>query len=105
MTELRKHAKLYPVGKPRLAVYEGRLLWLKGSNVKALRVWRDGVEQARTLAMPFDEALLHQTLGLHLPPDSAERREQETADTKLCERLGIAADLAPVRGDRAAAKD
>jgi hypothetical protein len=104
MTGLRKHAKRYPTGKPRLAIYEGRLLWLKGSNAKAVRVWREGLEQARTLAMPFDEALLHQTLARHLPADSAEHREHLLAAAVLGERLGIVGEFAAVRTDQPVAK-
>jgi predicted ATPase/class 3 adenylate cyclase len=89
LVALRKHARLYPIGRPRTAVYEGRLHHLSGSPMKAVRVWFAGLELALRLQLPYDAALLHHTLAYCLPVGSPERREHLQAAIRGYDLLGM----------------
>ncbi|MBA4192186.1 MAG: hypothetical protein C0467_29775 [Planctomycetaceae bacterium] len=90
---LKKHAKLYPIGRPRHALYEGRLHMLKGAPTRALRAWRAGVESAAALRLLFDEALLHDILYRHTAPGTDERRVHFDEATRLYEQVGAVIEL------------
>jgi hypothetical protein len=98
LAALRKYSKLYPIGRPRTALFEGRVHHLAGRPGKAVRVWRDGLALAGRLRMPLDASLLHEALGRHLPAGSAERREHLCAAAALYERLGLAFEADRLRG-------
>jgi len=94
---MRKHAKTFTIGRPRTALYEGRMHLLAGAPARALRAWRDGLAQAEQLRMPFERALLHEALARHLPAGSPERREHTDAAAALYEQIGAAFELNRLR--------
>ncbi|MBZ0303719.1 MAG: DUF2791 family P-loop domain-containing protein [Anaerolineae bacterium] len=68
---LRQFARTFPIGQPRAARSQGLLEQLEGHPQKARHTWETGLAAARTLRMPYDEALLLFEIG---------RRNQSQAD-------------------------
>jgi tetratricopeptide (TPR) repeat protein len=97
LASLKKYAKTYPIGRPRLALYEGRMCLLDGSIAKALKIWRSGQTLASTLRLPFDEALLHEILMHHTPPNAPERQGHREAAARLYEQVGAVVELQRLR--------
>lgn len=77
----------FPIGAPRAKLFRGLHERQRGNDRKAVRLWRAGLEVARRLGMPFDEALLREALG---EADAAER---------LFVDLGTAWHLDRLRGE------
>ncbi|HEY1067983.1 MAG TPA: hypothetical protein VGE52_17800, partial [Pirellulales bacterium] len=85
---LQQYARLYPVGRPRLSVFEGRWHRLTGAPLKAHQIWRDGLEQAVQLRMPYEAAVLHEWIASHYPEDSPERQEHLDEAALLFRQIG-----------------
>lgn len=68
--ELHRLARTYPVARSRSAWARGWMAWLSGHPRRARVVWRQGVDAARRLRMPYDEARIHAALA-----DTAETTE------------------------------
>ena len=58
LTLLRRYCSIFPIGRPRLAFWHGRLLALTDRRTPALATWRAGLATARALGMKYDETLL-----------------------------------------------
>jgi tetratricopeptide (TPR) repeat protein len=93
LKSLAAYAKRYPVGRPRLAIWQGFFHWLAGEAAKAFPLWQKGVEQAQALHMPYDEALAHFYLGQHLPESDPQRAEHRRNAIAIFERLDARWDL------------
>jgi tetratricopeptide (TPR) repeat protein len=62
---LELHAKTFPTGQPRLALWRGLEAWLSGKPPRAIERWERGLERARALGMPGEVALLEAELRSH----------------------------------------
>ncbi len=60
---LKAFARVFPIGKARSALCQGRLLYLSGKPEAAERLWEHAMPFASKLAMPYDTGLLHLALG------------------------------------------
>ena len=89
LATLRKYARVFPVGQPRAALFAGRMQWLQQRESRARRSWSKGLERAIQLRMPFEAALLHETLARHNLPDVPESVEHRTAAVNLYKQLGM----------------
>ncbi len=101
LVPLRKHAKLFPIGRPRLALFEGWLLQLKGSQAKAQRKWQAGLEQANHFAMPLESGFLQQIIARFTDGKTEQQRERLEAAAAIFEQSGMAFELAEVRAELA----
>jgi tetratricopeptide (TPR) repeat protein len=93
LAALKKYAKLYPMGRPRVAFYEGRMHLLDKNPAKALRSWREGLALAASIRVAFDEAQLHDILSRHTPVGSPERRAHFDEAVRLYEQVGAKVEL------------
>lgn len=59
---LRGFARLYPVGKPRSLIWQGRLSALKGDHDRAQQFYRQAIEAARELGMTYEQWLAERTM-------------------------------------------
>lgn len=91
---LRRFSRIYPIGEPRLALRLGHEAALRGDSDGAMRAWRQSIDAARRLSMPYDEARAATALARRLPPTSAEREQLEARSRALFEGLGLAPDAA-----------
>ncbi len=91
---LRGYASVFPVGRPRSALLEGRHHWLRGKPDAANRSWRNAIRLAEELSMPYELALAHYELARHLDPQDPARAGHLAASRDLFNRLQAARDLA-----------
>ncbi|HWE38852.1 MAG TPA: AAA family ATPase [Isosphaeraceae bacterium] len=93
---LRGIARVFPTGLPRARLCDGLSHRLAGRPRRAQSSWRRGLDLAESLAMPFEQALLHAAIGRHLDPhDPSRRRHLDQARARF-ERLGARWDLGKV---------
>ena len=57
-TAFQKYASVFPIIQPRNYLWQGMLKWLQGNPNRAEKYWRQGLELAQQLQMPYDTALL-----------------------------------------------
>jgi hypothetical protein len=97
---LHTFARIFPIGKPRDRLLNGRLLELSGRPRRARAAWRTSLSTAQRLGMPLDAALAHTQLGLSATGTPQGQRHLEQAQT-LLHQLGIPNNLTPLRARRA----
>jgi tetratricopeptide (TPR) repeat protein len=88
---LRSFARIFPIGKPRARLWQGRLAQLSGRTEWAQAAWRAGLASAERLGMPFEAALAHAELSRHGAGEPQRQWHLEQAQT-LLHKLGIADD-------------
>ena len=64
--ELRRYARLFPLGRPEALRLTGVAAWLDGRRDRARRAWVEGIETAARMALPGDEARCRYELGQRL---------------------------------------
>ena len=67
------YSKIFDVGMPMLKTFESWLASLTGDHAKASRLTEEALQHAKTLKMPFDEAVASFHAGRLLPADDANR--------------------------------
>jgi tetratricopeptide (TPR) repeat protein len=68
-------ARIFPIGKPRFWLSQGRYYWLSGKPVQARKAWQKGLALAMQLAMPYEQALAHYEIGRHLEENDPDRQQ------------------------------
>jgi hypothetical protein len=91
---LHTFARIFPIGKPRDLLLNGRLLHLSGRTRRARAAWRASLSAAQRLSMPLDAALGHAELGLLLTGTPQGQWHLEQART-LQQQLGVPHDGTP----------
>jgi class 3 adenylate cyclase/tetratricopeptide (TPR) repeat protein len=89
--DLRSFARIFPIGKPRARLWQGRLAQLSGRTEWAQAAWRAGLASAERLGMPFEAALAHAELSRHGAGEPQRQWHLEQAQT-LLHKLGVAED-------------
>lgn len=82
---LAAFARIFPIGQPRMHLWQGLSTWLLGKPAQAHRIWHEGLKVAERLAMPYEQGLLHYELGRHLTGPA--RREHLQQAYELFTRL------------------
>lgn len=85
---LKKYARVFPVGRARANLLQGRFEWLSNRPRLARELWGIGLDAACQLSMPFEEALIRFEMGRHLPPEHPERAEHLRRAAATFEQLG-----------------
>jgi class 3 adenylate cyclase/tetratricopeptide (TPR) repeat protein len=62
---LRRYARAFPIGQPRLLLCQGLVTWISGRPARAQRAWRRSLAAAERLEMPYDQLLAHHQLAQH----------------------------------------
>ncbi len=94
---LRDFAKVFPIGRPRARLYQGRMRWLSGRARPAQRCWHKSLTLATKLDMPYEQGLAHYEIGRHLLEGDPDRQTHLARAGEIFERLGAAYDLARVQ--------
>jgi class 3 adenylate cyclase/tetratricopeptide (TPR) repeat protein len=102
LARMKRFAGVFPVGRPRWAILEGRRSWLGGSRGRAHRLWRSALATANHLDMPYEQGLAHFEIGRHLEPSDPERAAHLQEAREIFGRIHAsralaAADLAAER--------
>ncbi len=90
---LHAFARLFPIGRGRANLHQGRYEYLMGKPDKAKGLWEKGLVSAQTMKMPYEEALLHYEIGWRGSMDSPEREKHLKQAQEILSRLGAAYDL------------
>lgn len=72
---LNQFARVFPIGQPRAALYQGRYFYLTGHRPKAHKLWTTALAHATRLAMPYEAALVLYEIGRHLPTTDPRRED------------------------------
>jgi len=94
---LKKYARVFPVGRARANLLQGRFEWLSGRPRLARELWRISLEAARQLDMPLEAALAHFETGRHLPPEHPERAQHLHRAAEFFEQAGAEFHLQQVK--------
>jgi len=62
---MKKFAGVFPLGRPRLKLYQGWFEWLDGKPQKAQLQWQAALVEAEKLNMPYEHGLAYLYLGEH----------------------------------------
>lgn len=85
---LQAYAAIFPIGRPRALLHQGRYEWLQGRKAQAFKLWRQSLSLSETLGMPFDRALAHAAIGSHLVPEDPQREGHLKLAREAFESLG-----------------
>ena len=66
LAALDRYCRVFPIGRPRLALWQGRALSTRKPQA-ALAIWQRGLDIASELGMRHDESLLRQELARLTP--------------------------------------
>ncbi len=94
---LKGFRKVFPIGQPYLAYYEGRYQWLNGNHEQAVRTWTKGLAAARKYRMLFEEGLIRARLASALTYAPHERRVHIDCATRIFESMGAVKELDAIR--------
>jgi tetratricopeptide (TPR) repeat protein len=94
---LHQFARIFDVGKPRAATFQGWYHWLEGNPDNAEKAGLKGIAEAQRLKMPYEEGLAHYHLGRFLSAADPHRNEYLHQAVAIFERLGAKGDLEGAR--------
>lgn len=94
---LEGFSRIFDIGRPQLKVYQGWFGVMIGELEYGLGTIREGIDDAQTLKMPFEEALGHYHLGRLLPDGHEDKRASLESALAIFDRLGATWDAAKVR--------
>ena len=98
--QFRRFANVYPVGRPRYHLCRGLYFWLAGWPRLAQRHWQKSATAAKTLGMPYEEALAFYETGRHLPADDPQRTLWLSRAQERFTRLGASKDAEQCKKQR-----
>ncbi|HVF24784.1 MAG TPA: adenylate/guanylate cyclase domain-containing protein [Anaerolineales bacterium] len=90
---LEKYAHIYALAQPRAHYLKGWLVALEGKSQEALQIWKNGLQLAQTLGMPYEEARLHDILSRHLPAEEPQTHTHRDKARQMFEDLNAQLDL------------
>jgi len=96
LARMKRFAGVFPVGRPRWAILEGRRSWLAGHRGRALSLWRRALATATQLDMPYEQGLAHYEIGRHLDPNDSDRAVHLEAAREIFGRVQAAGALSAV---------
>ena len=93
---IEKYAHIYELAQPRAHYLKG---WLAALDEKAnksqdaLQIWKNGLQIAQTMRMPYEEARFHDILSRHLPAEDPVKQTHRATAQQLFEKLNAQLDL------------
>src|SRR6266498_2761567 len=94
---LHSFRKIFPIGQPYLAYYEGWHHWLTGKPQNAIQSWKQGLEAAKKFNTLYEEGLIRAKLGIALKDASDEQREHTERAIQIFENMGAVKELQSLR--------
>ena len=88
--ELRRFARVFPIGWPLFHLYSGLAAWHSGHPRRAYKAWRQSITAAERMGLPYIQARAHYEIGRHLPAENPDRADHLTRATAIFVRLGTA---------------
>ena len=96
LKSLHQYARIFPIGRPRAALWQGFYEWLEGNQGKAYHTWQKGLENALALGLPWEEARIHYEIGRRKAVGHPARTAHLQQAFEIFTRLGSEYDLARV---------
>jgi tetratricopeptide (TPR) repeat protein len=93
LKSMEKYAHIYELAQPRTHYLKGWLAALEGKLQDAIQFWKNGLQIAQTLGMPYEEARLHDILSRHLPAENPETEVHRNTARQIFEKLDARLDL------------
>jgi len=90
---VRAFENVFPIGRPVTPYYQGWYEWLTGRHDAAIRSWKKGLEAAKKIDMPYEEALMHYRLGICLPESDPSRPDHLAQARTIFEKMGAVHEL------------
>jgi tetratricopeptide (TPR) repeat protein len=90
---LRGYARVFPIGQPAAALWQGVFEWLSGRPDQAQKWWAKSLAAAEKLGMPYAEGLTHYEMGRRLPLDNPARSRHLLQACQIFTRLAAGYDL------------
>lgn len=85
---LQQFAQSFPIAQPRLQLWQGIWLWQQGKTASAQRRWHQALQQANAMAMPYEQARIHEQWALSLDPQHPHYSWHQAQACQLYERMG-----------------
>lgn len=92
LKSLRQYARIFPIGRPRLALWEGCYAWIQGQRKKAFKTWHRGLDVAQQLGLPWDEARIYLEIGRRKAPEDPARADHLRQAGAIFARLQVHAE-------------
>ncbi len=93
---MKKFAGVFPLGGPRLKLYQGWFEWLDGKPEKARLHWQAALAEAEKLNMPYEQGRAYFHLGEHIFTGAEKTRALECA-REIFERIDIQHEARQIR--------
>ena len=90
---LGKYERVFPIGKPRLLLNQGRYKWLTGKHSQAMKAWQSSLDHAKELRMLYDQAIAGYEIARHLPATDAMRQNHIASALNIFASLQARYDL------------
>ncbi len=70
---LHAFAKVFPPGRARASLWEGRRAWLLGKESAAFKAWEKSLRESEAFGLPFDDAQVRLEIARRLDPADSRR--------------------------------
>jgi eukaryotic-like serine/threonine-protein kinase len=90
---LQKFTSIFPIGRPRLLLWQGLEHWLSGHVDRASASWRDSLNAAEQRHMPYEQGLAHFEMGRHAPVGQPDRVQHLDRAREIFTQLGATYEL------------
>lgn len=96
-TSLQQFAQSFPITQPRASLWQGVWLWHQGKTAPAQKHWHQALQLATAMAMPYEQARIHQQWGQCLDPQDPRHQHHLDQARRLLKQLGHSpvSDTAP----------
>jgi tetratricopeptide (TPR) repeat protein len=91
---LEAFKRVFPIGQPYLAYFQGWYAWLNGEQPAALKFWQNGLDASEKYNLLYEEGLIRVKLGSFLKGEPAARTEHLERAVNIFEKMGAAHDRA-----------
>ena len=92
LKSLHQYARIFPIGRPRAALWQGFYDWLMGNSEKAIKSWQKGLDDAQKLGLPWEEGRIHYEIGRRKSTGNPARKEHLAQAAEIFKRLGAEHD-------------
>jgi hypothetical protein len=87
---LHKYARGFPIGRPRVWLWQGLHDWLAGQSAKAQQAWQRSLNDAERLGLVYDQGLAHYQIGRHLALNEPARQIHLARAVRIFDQLDVA---------------
>lgn len=94
---LGKYSRVFPIGKPRFSLYQGRYAWLMNNPRRARQKWQESLALATSLEMPYEQGLAHYEIARGAAAGDAGRQQHRERAIEIFSHVGAAFDLERAR--------